>query len=49
MFVTKKDVFNIITIVWINADLNVEINCCEPRLVSVSKIRGACKLKGGVG
>ena len=33
----RKDVFNIITIVWINADLNVEINCCEPRLVSVSK------------
>ena len=33
----KNDVFNIITIVWINADLNVEINYCEPRLVSVSK------------
>ena len=33
----RKDVFNIITIVWINADFNMEINCCEPRLVSVSK------------
>ena len=33
----RKDVFNIITIVWINADFNIEINCCEPRLVSVSK------------
>ena len=32
----RKDVFNIITIVWIN-DFNIEINCCEPRLVSVSK------------
>ena len=25
----RKDVFNIITIVWIYAVFNVEINCCE--------------------
>ena len=39
----RKDVFNIITIVWINADfyhVNPDIQCV---------LRGACKLIGGVG